>query len=137
MAVITCNFTVPSAANGGKLAGNGFNGTPVMSSGDSLQIVVRWGGQNPPAQITGYWIVSPAASAPSQTTPSPFLNGSKYVCFSSQQVTKDTNGPTYTFAGLVYNGSQPGNYELTFVVQDGTTTPPTQWSEDPEFDTGN
>ena len=137
MAVIQCNFTVPSAINGGKLTGNGFNGVPTLTSGDSLQVVVRWGGASPPAQLNGYYIVSPAPSAPNQTTPSPFVNGSKYVCYGAQSVGKDANAPTYTFPALTYAGSQPGKYELTFVAEDGSTTPKTQWSEDPEFDTGN
>jgi hypothetical protein len=137
MAVVNCNFTVIPAANGGKLSGNGFNGVPSLNAGDSLQVVVRWGGPNPPTQVTGYWIVSPAASAGSQSTPSPFVNGGKFVCYGTASVGQDANNPTYTFAPLAYGGSQPGNYELTFVVEDGSTSPPTQYSEDPEFDTGN
>jgi hypothetical protein len=127
----------PAPGNGGKLAGNSFNGTPRMNNGDVLQVVVRWGSSNPPAQLTGHFIFSPAESAPNQTTPSPFVNSSKYVCYARQIVQKDANSPSYTFAGITYGGSQPGNYELTFVAEDSSTTPATQWSEDPEFDTGN
>jgi hypothetical protein len=35
----------------------------------------------------------------------------------------------------VPTGAAAGNYELTVVVEDARTTPSTQWSEDPEFDT--
>lgn len=137
MATIQCNFTIAAAGNGGKLTGNGFNGTPSMNNGDVLQVVVHWGGSNPPAQLTGHFIMSPASSAsPNQTTPSPFVNGAKFVCYTMQTVVKDST-PSYTFAGLTYGGSLPGNYELTFVAEDSSTTPVTQWSEDPEFDTGS
>jgi hypothetical protein len=133
-----CNFTIPAnSPNGSKLAGNGFNGRPTLQSGDSLQVIVRWGGNNPPSSLTGHFILSAAPAASNQTTPSPFVNGSKYVCHSIQTKPKDTNTPSYTFDPIAYGGGQPGAYALTFVVEDGSTTPATQWSRDPEFDTGN
>jgi hypothetical protein len=138
MPVFPCNFTIPaSAPNGSKLAGNGFNTTPRLNSGDSIQVIVRWGGSGGPSQLTAHAIVSPAPSVPSQTTPSPFVDGAKFVCYQRWTANQDSSAPTYTFPPLTYGGSQPGSYELTIVIEDKSTTPSTQWSEDPEFDTGS
>jgi hypothetical protein len=137
MSLYTCSFTIPAgASNGAKLTGSGFGATPRLVSGDSIQVIVRWAGNNPPSQLKGRFMISPAVA--SQTTPSPFLNGtsSRYLCYGDQTVNKDTSDSTYTFTALAYGGSNPGSYELTFVAEDISTAPPTQWSEDPEFDTG-
>lgn len=141
MATVPCNFTIPAdSPNGGGLAGNGFNGRPTLNSGDILQVIVRCAGSSGPANLTGRFIFSPAGDAPSsQTAPSPFLSGSKYVCYTTQTKPQDSGSGgsiTYTFDGITYGGGQQGNFELTFVAEDGSTAPPTQWSEDPEFDTG-
>jgi hypothetical protein len=136
MAVIPCNFTITPSANGGRLSGNGFNGRPRMNSGDTLQVIVRWAGGGAPTTLTGHFIFSPDPHVQGQATPSPFLNGSKYVCYQMQTANADGSGISFTFPPLTYAGGQPGKYELTFVAQDGAT-PPTQWSEDPEFDTGS
>lgn len=138
--VVPCNFTIPAnAPNGAQLAGNGFGGKPTLQNGDVLQVVVRWAGNNPPGELTGHFIISAAKGAPGQTRPSPFLNGTSanYLCYQPQTVPKDASAPSYTFAGIAYGGGQPGNYDLTFVAEDSSTTPVTQWSKDPEFDTGN
>lgn len=138
MAIVQCNFTITAAGNGGNLAGNGFGNQNNLNSGDVLQAVVHWAGQNPPSQLNGYFIFSPAGNAPpTQASPSPFVSGAKFVCITQQTAQKAANAPSYTFAGLTYGGGQGGKYELTFVAEDASTLPPTQWSDDPEFDTGN
>jgi len=140
MATYTCNFTIPSGANNGsKLQGPGFNQVPRLNSGDSVQIKVQWGGSatSAPPNLKGRFIFSPATDASgNQSAPSPFVSGSKYICYTDQLVNLDqgAGSVTYTFQPVVYGGSQGGNYELTFVAED-PRTPVTQWSEDPEFDT--
>jgi hypothetical protein len=132
---VSANFTVPASTNaGGRLQGAGFGATtPRLNGGDSLQVVVTWGGNNAPGQLTGYFVFSPAPSAGSnQTAPSPFLNGSNYVCYQSLTASKSGNGQQYTFSSFtVPSGAPAGNYELTLVVDNAGV----QWSEDPEFDT--
>ena len=137
MATVSANFTVPANSNaGGRLQGAGFGATaPRLNGGDSLQIVVTWGGGSAPGTLTGYFIFSPAQSAGSnQTAPSPFLNGTNYLCYQSLTATKSNSGQQYTFAHTnltVPAGATAGSYELTLVVDNNGV----QWSEDPEFDT--
>ena len=93
-------------------------------------------GNSAPSTLNGYMIISPAAA--DQSIPSPFTSGGKFVCFTSQTgVTGTANGQgvtVYTFDALTYGGGIQGQFELTF-VSENPTTPPTQFSEDPEFDT--
>ena len=98
---------------------------------------MTWGGNNPPNSLNGYFVFSPAPDAGSnQAAPSPFLNGSNYLCFQEQVANKSASGQQYTFTSfMVPTGAAAGNYELTVVVEDARATPSTQWSEDPEFDT--
>jgi hypothetical protein len=134
---VTCNLTVPSNTSaGGRLQGAGFGAvTPRLNGGDSLQVVVTWGGSNPPSSLNGYFIFSPAAGA-TQTAPSPFLNGTNYLCFQEQVANKSATGQQYSFTAFtVPTGAAAGNYEVTIVVENATTPPSVQWSEDPEFDT--
>ena len=129
---ISANFTIPASATtiGGRLEGAGFGAaTPRLDGGDSIQVVVTWGGNNAPSQLTAYLIFSPAQGA-SQTGPSPFMNGSNYLCYTSQ--TASANGQRFTFPSFtIPQGTAAGNYELTIVVDNSGM----QWSEDPEFDT--
>jgi hypothetical protein len=135
---VSANFTVPANTSaGGRLQGAGFGATtPRLNGGDSLQVVVTWGGNNPPGQLTGYFVFSPAPSAGSnQSAPSPFLSGTNYLCFQSLAATKSNAGQQYTFTHTnftVPSSAPAGNYELTLVVDNGAGQ---QWSEDPEFDT--
>jgi hypothetical protein len=132
-----CNFTIPANSNnGGRLTGDGFNGVPTLQNGDTLQVIVRWAGNNPPQQINGYTMITPSGGS-SESSPSPFLTSGNFVCYLANTIGKDANTPSYTFPPLTYNGGEPGSYELTFVaeVTSGSTT--MQWSEDPEFETGN
>ena len=40
MAIIQCNFTIPTnSSNGGGLSGNGFNARPTLDSVDVLQVI--------------------------------------------------------------------------------------------------
>jgi hypothetical protein len=83
--------------------------------------------------LTGYFVISPV-TASSQAAPSPFLNGSNYVCFLPLSASKPANGQRYTFSSsllTVPNNAPSGQYELTVVIDSGGV----QWSEDPEFDT--
>ena len=140
MALYPCTFTIPSGqanSNGAKLTGSGFGAIPTLVNGDSIQVTVTVTGSGGPTSLNGYMIFSPAADAPNQSTPSPFLNGSKFLCFKSQQgVSGNANGGTtqFSFQTFTYNGGYPGHYELTFVAEDPASG--TQWSEDPEFETG-
>lgn len=136
MVTVTCNLTISANSNkGGRLEGNGFGAvTPRLNGGDRLQVVVTWGGNNPPNELNGYFMCSPAGDATNQSAPSPFLNGGNYVCF--QKLVAHAQGQQYTFGSFtVPTGAVAGSYELTIVVEDARTTPSTQWSEDPEFDT--
>ncbi len=136
---VKCNFAIPANTNAGsRLQGAGFgSATPRLNDGDSLQVVVTWGGPNPPNSLNGYFIFSPAADAAgNQSAPSPFLNGRNFLCFQEQVANKSASGQQYTFTAFtVPAGAVAGNYEMTMVVEDATNTPSTQWSEDPEFDT--
>jgi hypothetical protein len=134
---VTCNFAIPANANtGSRLQGAGFGVANQLNGGDSLQVVVTWGGNNPPNSLNGYFIFSPAEGAGSSQGPSPFFNGSNYLCFQEQVANKSASGQQYAFTPFtVPTGSAAGNYELTVVVEDARATPSTQWSEDPEFDT--
>ena len=131
----TCNYTLPSAANGGKLTGPGFGNKPTLAVGDQIQAVVQVTGNGGPTALAGYYVFSPAADATtSQSGPSPFFAGSNYLCLAENAGTADASGKNFTFPVMTYAGGQPGKYELTFVVQDPSSG--AQWSEDPEFDTG-
>ena len=134
---VTCNFAIPANANNGsRLQGAGFGVANQLNGGDSLQVVVTWGGNNPPNSLNGYFIFSPAAGAGNSQGPSPFFNGSNYLCFQEQVANKHASGQQYAFTPFTLpTGSAAGNYELTVVVEDARATPSTQWSEDPEFDT--
>ena len=134
---VTCNFSIPANANNGsRLQGAGFGSANRLNGGDSLQVVVTWGGNNPPNSLNGYFIFSPAEDAGNNQGPSPFFNGSNYLCFQEQVANKSASGQQYTFTPFtVPTGTAAGNYELTVVVEDARATPSTQWSEDPEFDT--
>ena len=135
---VTCNLAIPANTNaGGRLQGAGFGATtPRLNGGDSLQIVVTWGGNNPPTSLNGYFIISPVQGT-NQSAPSPFKNGSNYLCFQEQVANKSGNGQQYSFQPFtVPTGAAAGSYELTIVVENATIPPPSQqWSEDPEFDT--
>lgn len=135
MATVSANFTVPAnTGSGGRLQGAGFGAsTPRMNHGDSLQVVVTWGGSNPPGSLTGYFVISPTSGS-NQTAPSPFVNGSNFVCFLPLTASKSLNGQQYTFTSTLLaipSNATAGNYELTLVVESAGV----QWSEDPEFDT--
>ena len=134
---VTCNFAIPANANNGsRLQGAGFGTANRLNGGDSLQVVVTWGGNNPPNSINGYFIFSPAESAGNSQGPSPFFNGSNYLCFQEQVASKSASGQQYAFTPFtVPAGTAAGSYEPTVVVEDARATPSTQWSEDPEFDT--
>ena len=151
-----CTFTLPPANAGsnsrlgGKFSsvawtpqagsGNGIytpkHGTPILLVGDSIQIVVNPTGNNAPTSLTGTVMISASQDAP-QSAPSPFVqnnNANAYLCLLPLGTVSLVSG-VYTFPLTTYNNSNPGAYELTFVAQDATAG--TQWSEDPEFDTGN
>jgi hypothetical protein len=135
MATVSANFTVPTnTPNGGRLQGAGFGATtPRMNRGDVLTVVVSWAGNNPPGSLTSYLIISPVTGS-SQTAPSPFLNGSNYLCFLPLTANQAVNGQQYTFSSpqlTIPATATAGSYELTLVVDNMGV----QWSEDPEFDT--
>jgi hypothetical protein len=141
MATVVCNFVIQAmrTPNGGRLAGAGFGPrTPQLGSRDSLQIVVTWAGPNPPQQLNGYIIIAPAQDAPpNQTAASPFVIGTSTnpLCFLSVSVSPKNS--KFEWPVLTVPRDAPeGKFELTFVAENPATDPPSQWSEDPEFDTG-
>jgi hypothetical protein len=143
----TCTFVIPSApgtSNGAKLAGSGFGNKPVLKTGDTIQVQVQATGNSPPPTLNGYMIISPAQlqTNQSQTTPSPFVTPTlaNFICFRMQQnvgASTAQGTTTYNFNALTftYGGGYVGQYELTFVAE-APSLGGTQWSEDPEFDTG-
>jgi hypothetical protein len=142
----TCTFVIPNApgaSNGARLVGSGFGSKPVLMTGDTIQVQVQATGNTAPATLNGYMIISPAQlqTNQSQTTPSPFVTATlaNFICFRMQQNVGGSSAQgktTYNFNNLTftYGGGYVGEYELTFVAEAPSLG--TQWSEDPEFDTG-
>ena len=142
---LMANWSIPGGLRGGELQGAGFGKSNpiVLSSQSSLQVTIAWQG-NPadaPPSLTGYFVFSPAEDG-TQDAPSPFLNNGNYLC-SGTQTAGQSSGPgsnvQYLFSGYEYAGGLVGHYELTFVAEwlPSGATVPTQWSADPEFETGN
>jgi hypothetical protein len=131
---LTCSFVLPANPMGGRLTGGGLPANATLQNGDSLIVVVQTTGNNPPASLDGYFVFTPAPGV-TQGPPSPFLANNKYLCIVEAAGTADPSGKNFTFPQFTYGGGQRGSYELTFVAQDPTSG--TQWSEDPEFDTGD
>ena len=96
-----------------------------------------------PATLTGTFVFTESQLAlTNQTTATPFLMGganSNFLCVATKQAGGQVAGSTtvYTFPAVTYGGGLQGSYELTFVAANNAASPPVQWSEDPEFDTGN
>ena len=136
-----CQFTIPGGSMGGRLSG-GFpnNVPPTLQKDDSIVVSVTCDVSVAPNGLTGVFIYTAAGDAPSnQSTPSPFVTGANrnFVCIETcpGTVSGDSGSVTFTFPAWGYGGGQPGSYELTFVAWNQTTG--LQWSEDPEFETGN
>jgi hypothetical protein len=147
---IICKFSIPSGQVGGKLTG-GFlknDGSywpavagPELSKDATLRLTVEHPDpQSAPERLNGIFTFSAAATAPNQAKGSPFVdNRGRVRCLTTASATKVvSNGKgIYTFEPISYKGGSPGHYELTFVAEDSNNGSPIQWSEDPEFDTGN
>ena len=140
-----CAFTVPAGTTGGRLSG-GFAGgaRPTLQNGDRLAVSVSFqaGDSTAPVnQLNGIFVYTAAADAPSnQADPSPFVQGGgNFICAAGQFAAGVSQGSdkVFTFAPYIYNGGRPGSYELTFVAINDVGTAQYQWSEDPEFETGN
>lgn len=122
------------------------NGNSSTAIGDQLQAKVTFGTANnaalPSGNVTAVFTFTPANDAQSnQAGASPFLSGGTFVCSQScqgqLQQGANSNQAVYVFGSTpVYNGGLPGSYELTIVNTD-SSTPPVQWSTDPEFDTSS
>lgn len=151
MADHICEFLIPRGGRnvGGKLTG-GFIGAdrqplphpPLLMSGDHLKVSVVYPDlAEPPLKMTGIFVFSTAPNMPNQSTATPFTNASglKAVCLKVEEVgpVLERGESVYHFPAIPYGGGSLGHYELTFVAADNKKTPPVQWSEDPEFDTGN
>ena len=145
MAQYTCTFTIPRGTIGGKLTGGFAAGNnPKLMAGDSLivSVILNPGNYNGnPGVLTGAFVFTAAPNASKdQTQPSPFMMpNDAFECVALQQAQAVAQGgnAVFTFAPIPYPGGAPGSYELTFVAIDSTATPPVQWTEDPEFETGN
>lgn len=144
MANLSATFNIPGAGRGGKLTGGFSGGNSVLKNAEKLEVTVKWAG-NPadaPRQLTAHFIFSSALdSLGTQAAPSPFLTGDNYNCYFAKTVDRST-GPgvaQYLFPAVTFvrqaDGSLDGHYELTLVAEDSDTN--TQWSSDPEFETGN
>lgn len=138
-----CTFTIPSdSPHGGKLSG-GFDSTAKLKPGNALLVTVKHpSAATAPDKITGTFVYSAAPAASNQATPSPFLlpTTDKFVCINSVETQGVAVGAMkhYVFQPVPYGSGLDGQYELTFVATDNTDPlNPIQWSEDPEFDTGN
>jgi hypothetical protein len=138
----TCAFSIPAnSSQGGRLTGGFANNVqPTLQNGDSILVTVTCAA--PPAgnTLTGAFIYTAAGNAPSnQTAPSPFVRGANknFLCVQSYPGTPSGNSGqvTITFPAWTYAGGNPGSYEMTFVAWNQATGQ--QWSEDPEFETGN
>jgi hypothetical protein len=139
-----CTFTVPPGTTGGKLSGGFPNGRPTLQNGDSINVSVSFTAGDstaPNGLLQGIFVFTAAADAVSnQATPSPFVFGSQnYACVSGTRVSGTAQGPNlvFNFGDWTYAGQLPGSYELTFIAINDFGTGQYQWSEDPEFETGN
>lgn len=147
----TCRFHIAASTQftGGRLTGT-FDGgtTPTLSDGDSVTVIVESDFVMP--QLTGTWVFTAAKPTQLDPTeaklPSPFTTvvgeGHKFagqvLCL--QYSTQLGDAQSWTFGPIAYRVSDDtknSRYELTFVAADNSQTPPVQWSEDPEFDTGS
>ena len=109
-----------------------------------MQASVTFGTANhaalPSGPVTADFTYTPAFdAATSQAGASPYLSGGTFVCSQAfpgvLQHQSNNNQAVYTFGPTpVYNGGLMGSYELTIVITDNNGT---QWSTDPEFDTGS
>ncbi len=112
---------------------------------NTLQVEVTWVGppSSTPDSLTGYLIFSAASvalnQAANQAAPSPFVNGTRFVCYMTQTASAvaGPGGATFTFPAIQYAGNLRGRYELTFIAESGSGDTATQWSADPEFDTSS
>ena len=145
-------FKVTDKGRGGQLddqgcavdAGPVQRGKATLKRLDTLRVTIQWNGgpDDAPARMTGHFVISPAPlAAPTQIPPSPFRDGANYRCYWTQIAEQSVAGgtATYNFPGLPIEDPGDDKYELTFIAEvtdpvSGTTT---QWSVDPEFDTGN
>jgi hypothetical protein len=141
-----CKLNVTGVGRGGRLTGPGFGGpTPTLSAQDTLQVQLTWlvPSIEPPEPLNGHFIFSAAQDAPSnQGSGSPFLQSNGYcLCYDVQtaQKTISNNQTVYSFTPYTYGGGIQGHYELTFVAEAVPSggSDSVQWSDDPEFETGN
>jgi len=151
MATYNCTFHIATGTQltGGRLTG-GFDGgaTPALSNGDSITVTVTSDFVIP--QLTGNWVFTAAppigVGGPEASLPSPFTTVieeghtvvGQVLCL--QYSTQYGNAQSWTFGPVTYTASDAtknSRYELTFVAADNSQSPPVQWSEDPEFDTGS
>jgi hypothetical protein len=151
MARFTFTFVVEDRDFGSKLTNSGLarDGkrvdptTPKMQAGDTLEVEVMWSArvEEVPPQLSGHFMISAAPNAPAQLMPSPFRNGSHYLCYQKQTAAWSARGYAvgYVFPGLECVDGNQAQYELTFTLEcEGPGYfSGRQWSIDPEFDTGN
>lgn len=105
-------------------------------AGDQIQAVVTFNAGAPSNPVAVFTFTPAQDAATNQIGASPFLSGGTFVCSQSFTGVQQKNSTTtYVFGPTApYNGGLQGAYELTIVITDSTGT---QWSIDPEFDTGN
>jgi hypothetical protein len=92
---LDCNvrFSIPANSNNGsRLQGNGFGSANRLNGGDTFgRRDLGW--KQPPNSLNGYFIFSPAESAGTTQPPSPFFNGSNYLCFQEQFANNERERP--------------------------------------------
>ena len=133
-----CAFSIDGGATGGRLSGGFPNGEdPTLDNGDSILVTVTCDASVGSGGLTGTFVFTGKAEGQG---PSPFVNGpnSNFVCITTYpgtpSSTSDDGSMTYSFPVWSYGGNLKGSYELTFIA---TNAAGLQWSEDPEFETGN
>lgn len=141
MSDINATFYLPAGLQSGMLTG-GFVGGNQLSNPGSLNVTVVYpaAAANAPSSLTGTFVLTASPLGDSnQAAPSPFTISAANQAFkcitsiSAPPAPAGDSATNYVFTGIAYPGGLRGNYELTFIVSDGTT----QWSIDPEFDTTN
>lgn len=151
MRQFTYHFRVVDHANGGRLEDRGCAidagpvqpGLATMERLDRLGVCIEWDGAAADAQehLDGHFVITPALDATaSQIAPSPFREHNNYLCYWLETAPKAVvaSGAAYTFPGRQIDATARGKFELTFVAEsDRGFDTATQWSVDPEFDTGN
>jgi hypothetical protein len=150
MQTYNCTFNIPAGTQttGGRLTGGFDSDLRPLVNGDQITVTVI--SPFSLAQLTGNFVFTALPpqqpGGPEAALPSPFTTqagqgghtvSGQVLCL--HYTTIIGTATQFVFGPLTYNvadNTKSSRYELTFVAADNSQTPPVQWSEDPEFDTG-